>query len=278
MRNYDDARIEEGDEMLLGSLTAVIEKVSPEFLLRGPIHASYRLCEGCVCCGRHTAYCCTSGPMGGGSSISEDYIHVCRSCSYYARDDSVWYGYDGSEWADNTCPICRHQYGCLPCPKDEMRVPADRAIPKLTRVRVPIRAETLQGQPDGDYSRTVPLDRELQCIDRAPVGDPHRSYFDGGHSYGRGFEAVVVGGHDVLWIAERHEWIAVYVELISHHFEGTLQGAEDVLEVRGPLGLTEAWGEAILRAYGVSHPSAADAIKTSPAALCGGTLTHKELQ
>jgi hypothetical protein len=66
-------------------------------------------------------YCCFSGPLGGGGSVTEKYLHVCTGC-HYNQFEETSYGYDGSAWADCSCLICRFHYGELLPQPGEWRV------------------------------------------------------------------------------------------------------------------------------------------------------------
>jgi hypothetical protein len=99
--------------------------IKPEFLRFGgeysPFDAFHPLKDSCPSCGNRTLYCCFSGPLGGGSSITEEYLHICIKCQF-SEFKSTWYVYDGSDWADCICLLCRYQYGDILPKADEVRV------------------------------------------------------------------------------------------------------------------------------------------------------------
>ena len=102
-----------------------IKFVRPDFLVYGgeysPFDAFHALPDQCPSCGQLSMYCCFSGPLGGGSSITENYLHVCTDCRYN-QFKHRWYTYDGSEWADCCCDICSFQYGELQPQPGEWRI------------------------------------------------------------------------------------------------------------------------------------------------------------
>uniref|UniRef100_A0A7C2JX50 Uncharacterized protein n=1 Tax=Schlesneria paludicola TaxID=360056 RepID=A0A7C2JX50_9PLAN len=84
------------------SLAAIVASVAP---------SGYHLkhCQAlnypCPLCALRTYYCCSSGALGGGATITEQYLHVCIACRHHRHKDTT-YCYDGSEWIEPSCLIC----------------------------------------------------------------------------------------------------------------------------------------------------------------------------
>jgi len=114
-------------ETLAAFLTLVeaIQLVRPKFLRYGgeysPFDAFHALPGACPSCGTPSLYCCFSGPLGGGSSITEEYLHVCTSCRHNDFNEK-WYPHDGSEGADCVCLICDFEYAGLHPATGEQRI------------------------------------------------------------------------------------------------------------------------------------------------------------